>query len=58
MTKTEKSRDRSGSDGICQTENSCFDFRAAMFRQSLSKEIAQYLQIISLIQLYCWFSAV
>jgi len=29
-----------------------------MFWQIVSKEIAQYHQIISLIQLYCWFGAV
>jgi len=45
-------------DWIGLTETSCFDFRVATFWQSLSKEIVQYHQIISLIELYCWFSAV
>jgi len=45
-------------DWIGLTETSCFDFRVATFWQSLGKEIVQYHQIISLIQLYCWFSAV
>ena len=52
-TKTEKSQDQNGWDWICQTKNSCFDIRFA-----ISEEIAQYHQIISLIWLYYWFSAV